>query len=140
MRHYVEALKRFTDTHLGDTEIVVAAGRGAAAATATDVRSTDEELRSDLNKISTGNANMIHLCAFMLVLLFVAAFIIVIIYLNHPDVIKTIFAVVGLSFTGLIKQMLALWREKVHSDMVLVLARKLNTEDLRALINILLEK
>ena len=59
-------------------------------------------------------------------------------HLQDPSFIRNVFAVTGISFLGLIAQMVRLWKVKVMSDMVLVMAGNLNPTDLRPIIESLL--
>ncbi len=105
---------------------------------AEDLQSSDEKLRVDLAKINKSDQLYFNICVGMVVFFFAGAFALVISNLNNPMAIKTIFAVTGISFAGLIKQMIALWREKVHTEIAATLAKQLPPQDLKAIVSLLL--
>jgi hypothetical protein len=131
MRAYTAALNKFGRTHFSD---IGASSSGTAAEQAKNA----EELSRDLMKISSNDRIYFLICVIMVAILFLGSFFLVLFNLNHPETVKVIFAICGVSFTGLLKQMISLWKEKIHSDMALVLARNLPINELRAFIQILL--
>lgn len=131
MKSYFEVLRNYARTPFG--EAVAAEGTSAAPAV-----SSAEELRADLKGISKRDAKYFNVCAGMVTLLFAGAFVFVVTNLHNPNTVKLVFAITGVSFGGLITQMIALWKEKVHSDMVLLLAGKLPPDELKTIIGTLL--
>ena len=132
MKAYTAALNKFARTHFSDI------GAGSST-TAVEQAKNAEELSRDLMKISSNDRIYFLVCVSMAAILFLGSFFLVLFNLNHPATVKATFAICGVSFTGLLKQMISLWKEKTHSDMALVLARNLPTNELRAFIQILLQ-
>ena len=62
----------------------------------------------------------------MVAVIFIGACTVAVRYISDPGFMKEIFAATGISITGLALQMMKLWKEKVNSDMVLVLAGNLS--------------
>jgi hypothetical protein len=96
------------------------------------------ELRNSLQEVSGRNRAYFWICISMILILFIAACWISMTHLQDPSYLRNVFAVTGISFVGLISQMIRLWKTKVLSDMTLVLAEGLNPSDLRPIIKLLL--
>lgn len=96
------------------------------------------DLRSSLQAVSRRNQAYFWICISMVLILFVAACWMSVTHLQDPSYVRNVFAVTGVSFVGLIAQMVRLWKTKVLSDMTLVLAGSLNPDDLRPIIKVLL--
>jgi|HubBroStandDraft_6_1064221.scaffolds.fasta_scaffold1176104_1 hypothetical protein len=115
---------------------------GAEAAPRSDdsnaLQSAANELRNSLKEVSVRNRAYFLTCVAMIALLFIAACWISLAHLQDPSFVRNVFAVTGISFVGLISQMIRLWKTKVLSDMTLVLAGNLNPGDLRPIIELLL--
>lgn len=79
------------------------------------------------------------ICTGMVLLLFLGSFLLVLLHLNRPNFVTAIFAVTGLSFTALIRQMTALWRERTRMIVVRRLADSLPAKDLKPIILVLLD-
>lgn len=97
------------------------------------------DLKTSLQAVSKNNRGYFLLCVAMIVLLFIAACWISLTHLQDPSFIQGVFAVTGVSFLGLITQMVRLWKTKVLADMTLVLAGNLNPADLRQVVELLLK-
>jgi hypothetical protein len=74
----------------------------------------------------------------LLIALFAGACIAVLRFLNNTKEIEAIFTATGVSFTMVFGKMVRLWKDKVNSDLVLVLVAKLHPEQLPGLIDVLL--
>ena len=96
------------------------------------------DLRAGLAAVSSKNRIYFIFCVAMIAILFLAACWISVTHLQDPSFIRNVFAVTGISFLGLIAQMVRLWKVKVMSDMLLVMAGNLNPSDLRPIIEVLL--
>ena len=108
----------------------------AGAETATD---TTNNLSQDLKAVSDQNRAYFLVCVGMVLVIFVGACTVAVKYISDPTFVKQVFAATGVSITGLVLQMMKLWKEKVNSDMVLVLARNLSPTDVRSILEILLK-
>jgi hypothetical protein len=102
------------------------------------LQSAANELTANLQAVSAKNRTYFLICVSMVVLLFIAACWLSLTHLQDPSFVRNVFAVTGISFVGLISQMVKLWKIKVLSDMTLVLAGSLNPGDLRPIVEILL--
>jgi len=109
----------------------------AAGAPADEARS--ESLRRDLKNVSDRNRAVFFLCVTMVLVLFVGACWLVLTHLREIAFIQGVLTVTGVSFAGLISQMVRLWKVKVSSDMILVLASSLKPADTRSILEILLK-
>jgi len=96
------------------------------------------ELRAGLQAVSTSNRAYFLVCVAMVAILFVGASWITLTHLGDPSFNRCVFAVTGISFVGLISQMVRLWKTKVLADMTLVLAGNLAPADLRQITELLL--
>jgi hypothetical protein len=103
-----------------------------------ELQTTNDDLRRDLKSISDKNRSLFLICVAMVLVLFIGSCWLVLKYLQNPSFIKSVFAVTGISFLGLLSQMVRLWKGKVISDMILVLAGSLKPGDIRPLLEILL--
>ena len=101
-------------------------------------RASNDDLSRDLKAISGKDQIYFFICVGMVLLIFLGACVLTVKYLSDPAFVTKIFAATGISITGLVLQMMKLWKEKVNSDMVLVLARNLSPQDTRAIIEVLL--
>ena len=97
-----------------------------------------EQLRRDLANVSASNQTYFTLCVALLLLLFAGATILVLRSLNKPGQIAGIFGVTGVSFMGIVAQMVRLWKQKVNTDMMLVLAGNMRPQDFKAVVEIVL--
>lgn len=105
---------------------------------AASLQGATNDLRGGLSAVSSKNRAYFIVCVVMIAVLFVASCWVSVTHLQDPSFIRNVFAVTGISFLGLIAQMVRLWKVKVLSDMTLVLAGNLNPGDLRPIIEILL--
>jgi hypothetical protein len=120
-----DALRKFIATDFGD----------AIAPTT----SADEGLREDLRNVMKTNSTYANIYVGMILLLFLGAFVLVVMNLKDPTRISVIFGITGISFAALMKQMMGLWREKERTAAAYALAAKLPPEDLKSIITILLQ-
>ena len=97
------------------------------------------DLSRDLKGISDQNERYFLVCVGMLLAIFIGACVIAVKYMSNPGLVGGVFAATGISITGLVIQMMKLWKEKVNSDMVLVLARNLSPEGVRGILEVLLK-
>jgi len=103
-------------------------------------RKTDDvdALRRSLQRISESNKTYFIICVALLLILFAGACLLVLRSLDHPNQIAVIFGATGISFMGIFSQSVRLWKEKVNSDMLLILAGNLRPQDLKGVVDILL--
>src|SRR5215207_2820742 len=80
-----------------------------------------QSLRQDLLAVSEKNKLVFYVCVAMLVVLFVAALVLVLLWRDRPQQISGVFAASGLSITGIVTMMFSNWKEKVRTDMLLAL-------------------
>src|SRR5699024_1578232 len=85
-----------------------------------------KQLTADLMGVSRSNQAYFFTCFAVIVLGLAAAGAIALRFLNSPTEIAAIFGALGLSVTGLITQLISLWKQKVTADTVLVLCRNLD--------------
>jgi hypothetical protein len=114
-------------------------GPAPAPSDASTDQARTESLRNDLKNVSDKNRLVFFLCVAMVLALFVGACWLVLTHLQDTKFIQGVLAVTGISFAGLISQMVRLWKVKVSSDMILVLASSLNASDTRSILEILLK-
>jgi hypothetical protein len=98
-----------------------------------------QDLRSDLNRISARNLTFFWICFGALCILFAASGVILVKYIGEPKRLESIYAVTGLSILGIVAQMVKLWKEKTSADLILVLVRRLQPQDMRGILEILLK-
>src|SRR5215203_853261 len=108
---------------------------GASAATL-----SRKELANDLMAVSRANRTYFVVCVAVILLVLLGAAAIALRYLDSPDHIRTIFGVLGISITGLVAQLVSLWKQKVMADTVLVLCRSLDELTLKPVLDVLLAK
>jgi hypothetical protein len=89
--------------------------------------------------VSDQNRVYFLICIGMVLAIFLGACTVALKYISDPAFVKEVFAATGVSITGLVLQMMKLWKEKVNSDLVLVLARSLSPGDVRSILEILLK-
>src|SRR6266852_6008939 len=106
---------------LGEGDITRREGGGAQPAPAINV----SDLRSEISQVGKNNSMFFRVCFALLVVLFVGCVALVFNFLNEPSKAGAVFGVTGLSFLGIIGQMLKLWKQKVASDLTLALAGSL---------------
>ena len=95
---------------------------------------------NDLMAASRTNTVYFAICFGAVVAVLIGAAFVAIRYLESPDTIRTIFAVLGISVTGLTAQMAALWKQKVSADMMLILARNIDEAQMKTVVETLLAK
>ena len=112
---------------------------GEKVAGAEPDQDTSNNLSHDLKAVSDQNRVYFLVCVGMVAVIFIGACTVAVRYISDPGFMKEVFAATGVSITGLVLQMMKLWKEKVNSDMVLVLARNLSAADVRGILEILLK-
>jgi hypothetical protein len=110
------------------------------ASSSTMPQADHDALRRDLQAISTTNKKYFLVCVLMLVVLFSGSCVLVFYNLQNPGLLKSLFAVTGVSFLGVFTQMVRLWKEKVSSDIILVLIGSLGSDQIMPILEILLRK
>ncbi|HVU57915.1 MAG TPA: hypothetical protein VHD83_22795 [Puia sp.] len=105
-------------------------------ATQTDV----EKLQAKMEAISKKNAIVFWILVVMVLILFLLSLIMVWINFSDPDKIKIIFAVTGVSLTGLIVYINKFWKEKNYIDLVLIMITTLDQDKINAILNALILK
>lgn len=103
-------------------------------------RSRRTAFERDLLQVSRTNAIYFNVCFGVIVAALLGAGGITLRFLDSPQTIKTIFGVLGISISGLIALLASLWREKVRADLLLVLARSIDDEQLKSITNRLMSK
>jgi hypothetical protein len=106
--------------------------------TAPAVSPTIQSLKADLEAIRKRNTTYFVCCFVLLVLLFGTCFVLVIFALRNPTLIQSALAATGLSFFGIVAQMLKLWKEKVASDLTLALIADLKPENIPSVLGVIL--
>jgi len=99
-----------------------------------------DALEADLLRVSRTNTTYFNISVGAVLATLVAAAAITLKYIGSPDAIKAIFGVLGISVSGLLALLASLWREKVRADMLLVLVRNVDEEQLRKVIDVLMSK
>lgn len=96
-------------------------------------------LKKKVAEISSNNRTYFNVCFGLLVILFIGLAVLVVFLLHDPNQVKAVLAASGISFFGIIGQMLKLWKEKVASDITLALIMSLKAEDIRSTLEIILK-
>ena len=99
-----------------------------------------DAFRSDLKAVSDNNKKYFNMCFGFLIALFLLECVFAWRFASEPSKVTGIFAVIGTGILGLVTQMVKLWKEKVNSDLLLILASALPQEQVKTVIQILLEK
>jgi len=120
---------------LGEGNITLREG-GVKPAPAIDI----SDLRSEINQVGKNNTMYFRVCFALLVVLFVGCGAMVFNFLNEPSKAGAVFGVTGLSFLGIIAQMLKLWKQKVTSDLTLALAGSLPPQQLLTALETILKE
>lgn len=97
---------------------------------------TDDELsrlRDDLWEVERSNRWLLKVSVSMILVLFVIVLVVVLVNLNQPLVVQVALPVFGISCAGLIRWMIALWREKTSTEMLLEFATHSHASESRAL-------
>jgi hypothetical protein len=95
-------------------------------------------LRAELSSQIRSQQVTFWICCGMVLLLFIGSFVLVLLHLGEPSFVTVVFGVTGISFTALIRQMIALWRESSRMTLIQRLADSLPAKDLKAIILVLL--
>jgi hypothetical protein len=103
-------------------------------------RQAGYDLQEHLRAVSSGNALYFRICFALLLVLFSGACVLVLNSLHNPNQVAIIFGITGVSFMGIFRQMVKLWKDKVNSDMLLVLAGSMKKDDLRSIVQVLVDR
>jgi hypothetical protein len=98
------------------------------------------DLRSQISEVGKSNTSYFRVCFILLVVLFLGCGALVFNFLNEPSKAGAVFGVTGLSFLGIIAQMLRLWKQKVASDLTLALASSLPPQQLLTALETILKE
>jgi hypothetical protein len=104
------------------------------------VRTTSSRLANDLKAVSRTNTIYFSVCFAVVLLILAGAAAITLRYLDSPDTIRAIFGVLGISITALTIQLTSLWKQKVSADLLAVLARNFDEDQLKTVVEALLAK
>jgi hypothetical protein len=96
-----------------------------------------EKLQQALAEVGRVNTRFFLVCVLMIVLLFAATVGVVLTSLDRPGVVQVALAAFGVSAAGLIRWMIALWREKNRTEVVLLLAVNMDDETLKTIVNLM---
>lgn len=99
-----------------------------------------KQLAADLMAVSRTNQTYFFTCFAVIVLVLAGAGAVAMRFLDSPAEVSAIFGALGLSVTGLITQLISLWKQKVTADTVLVLCRNLDETTLKPVLDVLLAK
>lgn len=97
-------------------------------------------LQSEVSQVAKQNAVYFQICFALLIVLFVACCVLVLAFLNQPSRAGAVFGVTGVSFLGVIRQMLKLWKQKLASDLTLALASTLPPSQLLTALETILKQ
>jgi hypothetical protein len=127
-------VKSVVSRHLAATPPPTLGSRGAR--TSTKARA----LANDLMAVSRTNTIYFAGCFGAILLLLIGAGTIAVRYIDSPATIQRLFTVLGISITALTAQLASLWKQKVSADLLLVLARNVDEEQLKPILDTLLAK
>ncbi len=96
--------------------------------------------RRNLQSVSAANKSYFLICVAFLIVIFAGAVYLVVHFMDKPSSAAAIFSITGVSFAGITTQMANLWKKKVSSDMLLVLAGQLRPTDLKGIVDVLLRE
>jgi hypothetical protein len=97
-------------------------------------------LQTEIKQAGQQNVSYFRTCFVLLVILFAGCSVLVLAFINQPSKAGAIFTITGLSFFGIIAQMLKLWKEKIASDLTLALAGTLPPEQLLTALETILKQ
>lgn len=98
------------------------------------------ELISELRIVRSSNTVYFLICVVMLIALFVAGCVLALTLFTKPTEMKTTFGAMGFSMMGVFYQMTRLWKEKVLTDTLIVLAGALPPSQIKQIMEIILRK
>src|SRR5262245_1882064 len=81
-----------------------------------------EGLRGELKEVQRNNRLLFWVCIAAILALLVAMVCVTLIHFNAPGVVQVLLGVFGASAAGLIRWLVALWREKTLVEMFLIAA------------------
>jgi len=99
-----------------------------------------KKLQRDLSAISKANQVYFNICVGMLLILFISSLAIVFMFIPNTQLLYSIFSVLGISVSGVITQMISLWREKSYVDLLYILAGTLKEDIIKSILQILVKK
>jgi hypothetical protein len=102
--------------------------------------SSRQALANDLKAVSARNTVYFSVCFGAVLMILAGAAAITLRYLDSPDTIRTIFGVLGVSITALTVQLTSLWKQKVSADLIAVLARNFDSDQMKVIVDALLTK
>ncbi len=100
----------------------------------------NQALANDLLEVSRQNTIYFRICFGAVLLVLVGAAVITLRYLDSPATIRAIFGVLGISITALTVQLTSLWKQKVSADLLVVLTRNVDEDQLKRILDFLLAK
>jgi hypothetical protein len=123
----------FVNSPVGGPPGVALGERGGSTRTA---KLLDERL-----KVLRGQLEIYFMvCVAMIALLFVAQLALILIEFGRPELVKTAVATCGVSTLGLVALMCRLWRDRDRTGTIIALAQALEPDDLRAVLNVMLQE
>jgi hypothetical protein len=90
-----------------------------------------DRLKTDLAEVERRNRFVLRTCIGMIGFLFLTLIGIVVFSLHNPAAVQVAVGAFGVSCAGLIRWMMAIWREKYYLEILLTLANNLEAKDLR---------
>jgi hypothetical protein len=99
-----------------------------------------QRLARRLERVSRDNRRYFAVCFGAVGVLFVGAAAVAAMYLRSPTHITAVFGALGITVTGLIRQMTQLWKDKVAADMLLVLVAVADGPQMKKIVERLLKR
>ena len=97
-------------------------------------------LKNELAALSSRSNLYFWMCASMIVILLVLALVLIFYWVDAPGKLQIIFGASGLSVGGLIYYMNKLWKEKVSTDLILILVSTVQQEVINSILVALVNK
>lgn len=97
-------------------------------------------LTNELKKVSSKNTVFFWISVSMVVIVFILSLVLIMKFLSDPGKVQTIFSISGVSVMGLIIYMTKLWKDKVNTDMLLILISTLDKEMINPILVSLINK
>lgn len=99
-----------------------------------------EKIKSELSNISKSNRVYFNICVGMYLILFFISVTIILTNLPNIKLLTGLIGVLGISVAGIIKQMISLWREKSHVDLLYILTGTLKADVIKSVFQILAKR
>lgn len=99
-----------------------------------------EKIQSELSNISKSNRVYFNICVGMYLILFFISVTIILTNLPNIKLLTGLIGVLGISVAGIIKQMISLWREKSHVDLLYILTGTLKADVIKSVFQILAKR